>query len=90
MSLQHAGLNLHQSCSRPLPLSRREHEVLRELALGNSNTRIAKALFISAYTVDGYVKDIYRKLGVRNRAMAAVIAAHHGLLNEHAPRPVKG
>ena len=67
-------------CPNPLPLTPRELQVLRELALGNSNKIIAKILSISTYTVDGYVKDIYRKLGVRNRSMAAVMAFHHGVL----------
>ncbi|WP_269619430.1 response regulator transcription factor [Zhongshania sp. BJYM1] len=67
--------------AQALPLTRREHDVLRELALGNSNKTIAKILSISAHTVDGYVKDIYRKLGVHNRSMAAVIAFHHGILD---------
>ena len=67
-----------------LPLTPREHDVLRELAQGNSNKTIAKTLSISTYTVDGYVKDIFRKLGVRNRSMAAVVAFHHGML-EMAP-----
>jgi DNA-binding NarL/FixJ family response regulator len=88
MSRQPAGQSPHQPVPQPLPLSRREHEVLRELALGNSNKRIARALYISAYTVDGYVKDIYRKLGVHNRSMAAVIAVHHGLLNAPSLSPV--
>ena len=68
-----------------LPLTPREQQVLRELAQGNSNKIIAKILSISTYTVDGYVKDIYRKLGVRNRSMAAVMACHHGILDMNSP-----
>lgn len=64
--------------NQPLDLTPRECDVLRELAQGNSNKLIARALSISTYTVDGYVKDIYRKLGVCNRSMAAVIAVRHG------------
>ena len=64
-----------------LPLTPREQEVLKELALGNSNKLIARALSISPYTVDGYVKDIYRKLGVRNRSMATALAVHLGILD---------
>ena len=63
-----------------LPLTPREHDVLRELAQGNSNKTIAKTLSISTYTVDGYVKDIFRKLRIRNHSMAAVVAFHHGML----------
>lgn len=77
--------NHQQSYPQSLPLTPREQQVLRELALGNSNKIIAKILSISTYTVDGYVKDIYRKLGVRNRSMAAVIAFHHGVLDLSSP-----
>ncbi|MBQ0794734.1 response regulator transcription factor [Zhongshania sp.] len=53
---------------------------MRELAQGRSNKTIAKTLCISTYTVDGYVKDIFRKLRIRNRSMAAVVAFHQGVL----------
>ncbi len=42
---------------------------------------IAHILSISMYTVDGYVKEIYRKLGIRNRTMATLFAVQHGILN---------
>jgi DNA-binding NarL/FixJ family response regulator len=66
---------------KPLPLTPRERQVLQELALGKSNKMIANILSISMYTVDGYVKDIYRKLGIKNRAMATLVAIQHGILN---------
>ncbi|MBQ0794728.1 LuxR C-terminal-related transcriptional regulator [Zhongshania sp.] len=81
-------LDSHNPIQQPLqalPLTPREHDVLRELAQGNSNKTIAKTLSISTYTVDGYVKDIFRKLGVRNRSMAAVVAFHHGMLEMTSP-----
>jgi DNA-binding NarL/FixJ family response regulator len=48
--------------------------------MGKSNKIFANILFISMCTVDGYVKDIYRNLGVRNRAMATLVAIQHGIL----------
>jgi DNA-binding NarL/FixJ family response regulator len=63
-----------------LPLTLREQDVLRVLAQGNSNKKIARALSLSPHTVDGYVKDIYRKLGVHNRSMATAVAFHYGVL----------
>ncbi|MBD2859437.1 helix-turn-helix transcriptional regulator [Spongiibacter sp. KMU-158] len=68
------------SDAKPLPLTPREHQVLQELAQGKSNKMIANILSISMYTVDGYVKEIYRKLGVRNRAMATLVAIQCGIL----------
>jgi ATP/maltotriose-dependent transcriptional regulator MalT len=52
------------------PLSERELEVLTLLASGRSNKEIAKDLFVSVGTVKTHTNNIYRKLGVRNRAEA--------------------
>ena len=69
------------SHSSQLPLTPRERQVLQALAMGKSNKMIAHILSISMYTVDGYVKEIYRKLGIRNRTMATLFAVQHGILN---------
>jgi ATP/maltotriose-dependent transcriptional regulator MalT len=52
------------------PLSERELEVLSLLASGRSNAEIARDLFIAVGTVKTHTNNIYRKLGVRNRAEA--------------------
>jgi DNA-binding NarL/FixJ family response regulator len=56
-------------------LTAREREVLGLLAMGMSNARIAKALFISEKTAGHHVSHILAKLGVGNRAEAAAYAA---------------
>ena len=50
------------------PLSEREHEVLRLLALGHTNQEIAKALYISVRTAETHRAHIMRKLGLASRA----------------------
>ncbi|HSX21311.1 MAG TPA: response regulator transcription factor, partial [Gaiellaceae bacterium] len=50
------------------PLSEREHEVLRLLALGHTNQEIAKALFISVRTAETHRAHIMQKLGFSSRA----------------------
>jgi len=77
-------MGIHQQfvVSRTTPLSRRESQVLFAIAQGNSNKQVAQILMISPNTVSGYVKDIYRKLGVRNRAAATMVAMSNGLLKE--------
>ncbi len=51
-------------------LTRREVEVLRRMAEGDTNARIARRLVISEGTVKTHVKHILRKLGASNRAEA--------------------
>ncbi|HET8894355.1 MAG TPA: response regulator transcription factor [Gaiellaceae bacterium] len=50
------------------PLSEREHEVLRLLALGHTNQEIAKALYISVRTAETHRAHIMRKLGLSTRS----------------------
>jgi len=54
-------------------LSRREVEVMNQLARGLSNAEIATALFLSLGTVKNHLHRILPKLGARNRAEAIVI-----------------
>jgi two-component system, NarL family, response regulator NreC len=50
------------------PLSEREHEVLRLLALGHTNQEIAKTLYISVRTAETHRAHIMQKLGLASRA----------------------
>jgi DNA-binding NarL/FixJ family response regulator len=61
-------------------LTRRELEVLQELALGKSNLEIAKDLFISENTVKYHVHSILEKLNLSDRRDVAIYAREHGLL----------
>jgi ATP/maltotriose-dependent transcriptional regulator MalT len=62
-----------------LGLTPREREVLGLVADGRSNRQIAEELFISAKTASVHVSNILAKLGVANRAEAAVAAHRLGL-----------
>jgi DNA-binding NarL/FixJ family response regulator len=68
------------------PLTKREAEVLSELAKGYSNAEIAARLHISARTVPKHLERVYRKLGVRNRTEAAIV---HARMTLHAGRGKK-
>ncbi|MBP1848704.1 response regulator [Rhizobium halophytocola] len=57
-------------------LTQRESEVLVWIARGKSNRDIGEILGLSARTVNKHLEQIYVKLGVENRASAAVKAAH--------------
>ena len=63
----------------PFGLTPREREVLGLLVAGQTNRRIAETLFISESTASVHVSNIIGKLGVTNRAEAAVTAVRSGL-----------
>ena len=52
--------------------SQRELEIIRLIAAGQSNTEIAKALFLTVGTVKNYISQIYLKLNVNDRANAVI------------------
>ncbi len=64
------------------PLSEREREVLRLLALGHTNQEIAKQLFISVRTAETHRAHIMQKLGLQSRAELVSYALAHGLLEQ--------
>ena len=63
-------------------LSPREKEVLYLVAQGASNKEIAAHCYVSETTAKAHLRRILEKLGVRNRAQAAVLAITKGLLNQ--------
>jgi DNA-binding NarL/FixJ family response regulator len=67
----HAGLQ---------PLSKREQDVLEELATGKSTREIAEALGLGDETVKSHLSRIYGKLKAADRVQAVVIAMRHGLV----------
>ena len=64
------------------PLSDREREVLRLLALGHTNQEIAKMLYISVRTAETHRAHIMQKLRLDTRAELVRYALSHGLLEE--------
>jgi two-component system response regulator NreC len=66
--------------ARADPLSEREHEVLRMLALGHTNQEIAKALYISVRTAETHRAHIMQKLGLGSRADLVRYALAHKLI----------
>jgi LuxR family maltose regulon positive regulatory protein len=64
----------------PEPLSERELEVLELIAQGLTNWEIASRLFLSLNTVKAHNRNIYGKLGARNRTQAVVRARALGAL----------
>jgi two-component system, NarL family, response regulator NreC len=64
------------------PLSEREREILRLLALGHTNQEIASQLYISVRTAESHRAHIMQKLRLSTRAELVRYALLHGLLAE--------
>lgn len=65
-------------------LTDREMEVLRLIALGNSNAVIAQKLSISEQTVKGHVSNILGKLHIADRTQATVFAWQQGIIQRES------
>jgi NarL family two-component system response regulator LiaR len=61
-------------------LTPRELEVLRLMAQGLPNRKIAEQLLVNERTIKHHVSEILSKLGVDNRTQAITFAATHGLI----------
>lgn len=72
--------NRVQAPDPDIPLTQRETQVLRHMALGLSNKEIAQSLTISVETVKEHVQNILRKIAVTDRTQAAVWAVRRGLV----------
>lgn len=62
-------------------LTKRELEVLKNIAFGNSNREIATSLKISVRTVKNHIFNIFKKIAVTDRTQAAVFAIRNDLIS---------
>ena len=69
-----------RNTTEDLPLTNRETQVLRHVALGLSNREIGRSLGISIETVKEHVQNILRKIDATDRTQAAVWAVKRGLV----------
>jgi HD-GYP domain-containing protein (c-di-GMP phosphodiesterase class II) len=83
--LRAAGHRVRRRKEWPSGLTSREVEVLRLVARGLSNKEVARALHVSSKTTGTHVEHIYTKIGVSNRAQAALFAMRHGLMTDVGP-----
>jgi DNA-binding NarL/FixJ family response regulator len=67
------------------PLSEREIEVLRLVAVGNSNKEIGERLSITEQTTKAHMKRIIAKLGANDRTHAVTLALDRGVLTSAIP-----
>jgi DNA-binding NarL/FixJ family response regulator len=78
---QSVGLGTATSSEPQGPeLTERERAILYAIARGMTTAAISRELWISEHTVKFHLTNIYRKLGVRNRAAAVRWAIEHGIV----------
>ena len=68
------------SCD-PIRISRRELDIIKLIAEGNTNKEVADVLFISAHTVMTHRKNIMNKLGINNTAGIVLYAVRENLID---------
>ncbi|MEU1105160.1 AAA family ATPase [Streptomyces tibetensis] len=87
LPLTHATEPGHADPADALGLTSRERDVLRLVAAGHTNRRIAEELFISPKTASVHVSNILGKLGVSGRGEAAAVAHRMGLFPAEMAMP---
>jgi len=70
----------HRRPPAECPLTGRELEILRYVAEGYTNSRIAREIWVTEPTVKFHLSNTYRKLGVANRTEASRYAYQHDLV----------
>jgi DNA-binding NarL/FixJ family response regulator len=65
------------------PLTKREEEILQQVADGSTTAEVAALLFISAKTVKNHLASIYAKLDARDRTQAVLRGVRIGIIQLH-------
>src|SRR5258708_4194097 len=74
-----SGDQRHAAAAAAQPITRRGREVLRRIALGNSNKLIARELGVSPKTVEKHRSNLMRKLQLHNAAAITTYAIRNGM-----------
>ncbi|HEX5170855.1 MAG TPA: response regulator transcription factor [Cyclobacteriaceae bacterium] len=66
-------------------LTKREYEIIEQVASGKSNQEVADALFVSIKTVETHKKNILEKLGLKNSVQLVRYAIQHDIISLDDP-----
>ena len=80
-----SGRNPRDGAPDPISLSKREREILVEIANGRSTKEIARAYALQPKTIRNYVSDIYAKLNLSHRGELVLYAAREGIAQPVLP-----
>jgi two-component system NarL family response regulator len=69
------------------PLTQREREIVRHVALGLRNAEVAAELGITEVTVKSHLNNVFQKLDLRDRVQLTWYAIRTGIVGLDAPRP---
>ena len=70
------------------PLTRRERDIVRHVALGMRNAEVAERLGVTEGTVKTHLNNVFQKLGVRDRVGLTLYAVRTGLISPNDGRRV--
>lgn len=76
--------------ARAWRITPRERDILRALVAGRSNDEIGLDLGLARKTVEGYLRHLFRRLGVGSRTELAITAVREGLVEAPPARPDDG
>ena len=76
-----SAMSVRRNTRDDIPLTNRETQVLRHIALGLSNKEVGVSLNISIETVKEHVQNILRKIDATDRTQAAIWAVRKGLVD---------
>lgn len=65
---------------KPMPITKREAEVLQFISYGMTNQEIAVKMFLSPHTTETHRRHLMRKLCARNKANMVRIGMEQGLI----------
>ena len=85
-AMMHALRTVELGGEGPARLTGRQMDVLRHIAAGRSNAQIADAMFVSVNTVKTYVRSVFAKLDVSDRAEAVARGYENGILRHQRVR----